>query len=303
MDDNKTLQDNSYNPLFPEFEHFVKKNRLLETAKGNLSAKLPRILGQGKSRAEGLELPPSPVERRLELTSLTVPPDLSLPREVKDEISAAKEWLTERFNELRNHEGQRRFASAVLKALGPPSGVKDNQFFVGRLVLIGDKAGQNWSWNLTPYYPFISKIPPDIEYVIKAHSAAEKMIEDSILPIGEFQERLELAWIIARQFSSSDHVLISDVARVFKVAAQNQRFWSNPSRRNFNDIPDGSFIANLINWKKKKSDYSQEDIFDFIPATLSQAHGSKTKVFYMPTNQEGTQVRPIIYLRRSKSKT
>jgi hypothetical protein len=36
--------------LFPSFTRFVQSTGLVDKAKGNLSAKIPRILGQGKAK-------------------------------------------------------------------------------------------------------------------------------------------------------------------------------------------------------------------------------------------------------------
>jgi hypothetical protein len=286
--------------LFPEFERFVTDQRLLENAKGALAAKLPRILGQGRTRAEGLDMPPPPIERRQELVAFRFPDGLSVPESVRSEIKEVQQQIDSEFGLLAQSDGIRRFATQTLKRLeGVQTGIKDNQFFAGRLVLKADKAGQNWSWCLTSHYPIISKIPPDLDYVCHAYAAAENLIEQTTLPVELFYDRLVLAWSLARHFSTTDDVLILNVSRMFKVAAQDERFWNTPARRNFNDIPDGTFIANLMNWRKNRSESTEDVKFEFVPATLSQAHGSNSKAFFMPVNPEGTQVRPVIYLRRS----
>jgi hypothetical protein len=132
---------------------------------------------------------------------------------------------------------------------------------------------------------------------VEAYAAAECIIEETTVPPLEFERRLALAWRIARHFSSGEDVLIADVARVYKVAGQDERFWSAPARRNFVDIPDGSFVVNLMNWRRN-SPQETTSKFEFIPATLHQAHGPNARPFYMPVNAEGTDVRPMIYLRR-----
>lgn len=293
------MSDTATTPLFPCFERYAAERRLLEIAKGSMAAKLPRILGQGKTRAEGLDLPPAPIERRQELISL--PLDGTIPPEVQKEIASVRRFIEAEQEALRRSEGVRRFATSVLKELKVAAGFKDNQFYAGRLVLVSDKSGMNWSWSLTPYYPIVSKIPPDLTYVVMAHSTAERILEDTTLSVDSFHQRLALAWAMARQFSSSDDVLITDVARMYKVAGQDDRFWSTPARRNFSDIPEGVFIANLINWRRSRP--SGGDSFEFVPATLNQAHGPKSKAFFMPVNPEGTQVRPVIYLRRIEAKS
>ena len=297
--ENKLIQETSPPSLFPQFEKYVTKYQLLANAKGSLAAKLPRILGQGRTRAEGLDLPPAPVERRQELVSLNLPAGSPVPPEVEAEIASVNQQLTKELETFRRPEGIRRFATTVLKTLEVPSGVKDSHFFAGRLVLVHDKSGKNWSWRLTPNYPIISKIPPDIGYVVTAHAVAESILAETTLSVEVFHDRLILAWTMARHFSPNNDVLILDVARMFKVASQSERFWSSPIRRNFTDIPDGAFIANLINWMRNKPMRADSESFEFVPATLNQAHGPKSQAFFMPVNPEGTQVRPVIYLRRA----
>ena len=72
------MADNVDAQLFPELESYVERTGLLSNAKGILAARLPRILGQGKTRAEGLDLPPAAIERQQELLALSLPEDLSL---------------------------------------------------------------------------------------------------------------------------------------------------------------------------------------------------------------------------------
>jgi hypothetical protein len=184
----------------------------------------------------------------------------------------------------------------VLRRLPGQAGQKDNQYYAGRLVLLPDNRTLTWAWSITPYYPIISKIPPDVEYLEKAYSAAEQLLERIVLPVEVFENRLVLTWSMARHFSDSENVLIVDVARLFKIACQEERFWKNPQKRFFTDLPEAAFIANLLNWRTR-SDYAKTR-FEFVRATLHQAHGSKAKVFYMPQNPEGTQVTPVIYLKR-----
>ncbi len=61
---------------FPAFEQFVDRHGLLANPKGILAAKLPRILGQGQTRAIGLDMPPALIERQQELVSLNLPDTL-----------------------------------------------------------------------------------------------------------------------------------------------------------------------------------------------------------------------------------
>jgi hypothetical protein len=264
-----------------------------------LSAKLPRILGQGRTRAEGLDLPPAPIERRLTLAGLDLPSTFHVPPEVETEIREAKREAERELDAMKRPEAAKRFAVGVIKQLQgrlgqDAAGQKDGQYYAGRFVLVSDKAGANWSWGLTKYYPVISKIPPDMEYVVHAHAAAEASVQALVLPPEDFERRLALSYAMARVFSDNEDVLIQDVARMYKVAAQSDKFWSSPAKRLFEDVPDGALIANILSWRRSRPDSG----FTFVPATLNQSLGAKAKAFYLPTNPEGTMTRPVIYLRR-----
>ena len=285
--------------LFPAFERFVKHHGLLADAKGILAARLPRVLGQGKTRAEGLDLPPAALERQQELITLSLPNEIVLDPDVVSEIEEARQAVESHIERMRHSENRRRFALQALNQLkGVQSGSKDNHFYAGRLVLVSDASGQNWSWSMTPYYPLVDKIPADINYVVHAYRVADQAVERWTLPAEQFFERLRLAWAMARHFTNSDDVLIADVARVFKIAIQDQKFWRRPSRRSFEDVPEAVFAINLINWRRHRTDFAEGDSFELVPATLNQAHGSRSRPFFVPGNFEGTVVRPMIYLRR-----
>ena len=285
-------------PLFPAFERYASRMGLLANAKGILAARLPRILGQGQTRAEGLDMPPATIERQQELLALSLPEQAPPDVEVRDEIAEARRAVDAHAEHLRHPENRRRFALQALRRLeGIPTGIKDNQFFAGRLILVADKSGLNWAWSMTPHYPVIAKIPGDIEYVVSAYNASERIVDKWTLPVDRFLDRLSLAWTMARHISRRENVLIADVARLFKITAQDERFWSNPSRRNFADVPEAVFIANLINWRRHRG-AAESDAFELVPATLNQAHGPRSRAFYLPGNAEGTIVRPMIYIRR-----
>lgn len=289
-------------PLFPALERYVERTGLLSNAKGILAARLPRILGQGQTRAEGLDMPPATIERQQELLALSLPDDASRDAAVQNEIAEARRSIEAHVEHMRHPENRRRFAMQVLHQVqGVPTGYKDNQFFAGRLILVPDKGGQSWTWSMTPHYSIISKIPGDIEYIVSAYAVSERIVERWTLPVDRFLNRLSLAWTMARHFSNGDDVLIADVARFFKIAAQDERFWGSPSRRNFEDVPDAVFIANLINWRRHRHTADSRESFELVPATLNQAHGPRSRAFFVPGNAEGTVVRPMIYMRRQSS--
>jgi glycosyltransferase involved in cell wall biosynthesis len=296
------MSDSASPTLFPAFQRFVERNALLANAKGILAARLPRILGRGQTRAEGLDMPPAVIERQQELLALSLPDTAAPDPEVQREIAEAKRAVDAHTAHMRHADNRRRFAMEVLSRLeGIQTGNKDNQFFAGRLVLVPDKSGLNWAWSMTAYYPVIAKIPADIDYVVRAYNAADRIVEEWTLPVDLFLDRLRLAWTMARHFTSGDDVLIADVARLFKIAAQDERFWSTPARRSFEDVPEAAFIANLINWRRNRDAATSREDFELVPATLNQAHGPKSRAFFVPGNTEGTTVRPMIYMRRQSA--
>jgi hypothetical protein len=289
--------------LFPEFEKFVSESGLFAKAKGGaLAANLPRILGQGKTKSIGLDLPPAPIERKLEIINLKLPDSVSLPQVVKDEIETVRVAVEREIKELTSEEGSRRLCSQAIQrirdATGVNAGIKDNFFFADRLVLVPEMRRQSWSWNITPHYPVISKIPCDVTYIGKAFYAAKQKLQSLLLPHEVFENKLELSWQMARQFSKSDEtVLILDVAKMYLVAAQEDRFWASPKKQYFVDYPNASFIINFLQWKANAVS-SSEARFEITPATVHQAHGNTAKVFFLPLNLEGTQTRPYMYMNK-----
>jgi hypothetical protein len=285
-------------PLFPAFEAFADRQLKGQTS-GSLSAKLPRILGQGRTRAEGLDLPPAPIERRMTLGGLELPASLGIPNDVMAEMREARREAERELTAMKRPEVATRFAVGVIKRLqaklgATAAGQKDGQYFAGQFVLVSDKTGANWAWSLTKHYPIISKIPPDADYIVAAHAAAEIAVQALVLAPEMFEQRLALSHAMARVFSNGDDVLIQDVARMYRVAGQSDKFWSSPAKRLFEDVPDGALIANITAWRRSRPDSG----FTFVPATLNQSMGANAKAFYLPTNAEGTMTRPVIYLRR-----
>jgi hypothetical protein len=293
MSEMVTVQDSD---LFPAFSRWVRESGFIDKGKGNLAAKLPRILGQGTTRAKGLNLPPAAVERKSELASLRFPVDFPAPEEVLREQSEASKELENLKTEMMRDEGKRKLAVQALEHLPEPRGFKDGRFHAGGMILQPSKSGLEWAWSITPHYSIIGKIPPDPEYIVTAYHAAKSEIKDLTLEPKEFQKRLELAWFIARHFSDTDNVFITDVMKMFNVAGQNDRFWQIPQKQSFKDLPEAAFVINLIHWRSHAD--PQASTFDLVPATLNQTRGRDAKVFYLPMNLEGTDVRPMVYMRR-----
>lgn len=283
-------------PLFPEVERYIVDADMLNKLKGN-QAQLYRILGQGKTKSKELNMLPADIERKMELVAFKPLKSEDVPSNVCKEIDAVKVSLDSELSTLKKRDVQKRLANQTLRSLTDvKSGTKDNHFFAGRLIFVAGKAGKEWSWRLTPHYPIISKIPPDLEYLSKSYYEAEKLLSEIIVPAEIFDVRLNLAWVLARHFSSGENVLIIDVARMYKVAGQPEKFWNTPQKGNFVDLPDAAFIANLINWRRQ-SGFEKTD-FKLTQATVHQALGPKAKVFYMPSNSEGTQTRPVAYITK-----
>jgi len=282
--------------VFPEFVKFALAENLSgKKLTGSLDAKLPRILGQGKTKAVGLDLPPAPIERKQEFITLELPSSFKTPVAVKEEQARVKVEVEKELRQLCSEEGARSLASNVIRSLSTElKGLKNNYFYADRFLLIPDRKRTSWSWSITPHYPIIEKIPPDFDYLIKAFAAAGEKFEQMVVAPGEFEKRLELSWLLARHSSeASDKVLLSDVARMYVIAAQEGKFWNKPQKKYFNDVPDASFIANLINYKRNYLD-TEGPKFEFMPATLNDSY--RKDVYHIPLDREGTQTRPYVYI-------
>jgi hypothetical protein len=283
--------------VFPEFEKYAKDEKLLEKKlAGNLAVQIPRILGQGKTKAIGMDLPPSPIERKQEFVNFELQSLFNVPATVNEEWLSVKVELEKEMKQLCSEEGARSLASNVIRNVNsdPPGGLKNNYFHAGRFLLIPDKKRTSWAWSITPHYPLIEKIPPDIDYLVKAFSIAEEKVDQIVTPVEEFEKQMELSWLLARHYAEAiNKVLLSDVARMYVVASQDKRFWSKPQRKYFVDVPEASFIVNLINYKRNYKD-SSEPAFEFMPATLNDSY--RKDVYHIPLDREGTQTRPYVYI-------
>lgn len=284
------------NELFPGLRRFLESTGLGDKARGNLAAKLPRILGQGTTKTVGLAAPPADIERKMEAVSLELPSGIELPADVQSELRAAAEDVAKLKAELSHEEGKRRLATAALGRISQAGGIKDGKFYAGRLILGSERGGIEWSWSITPHYPIIRRIPPDPEYIALAFEQAQTDIQRLTLSTEAFEGRLLLAWALARHFSTSEDVLVTDVMRMFNVAGQDDKFWQAPQRQYFRDLPEAAFVVNLMSWRMQPS--SNATLFEFVPATVDKALGRKAQVFFMPMNNEGTEVRPMVYLRK-----
>lgn len=288
---------------YPAFAEFVRANRLLEKIKGgDIPVRIMRILGQGKTRAEGLKLeyPPAPIERSLELAKLDLSKisalkGVQVPAAVDAEIQVAKRHTQDEAQRLKAPDGWERTARQCLAHLPQPNGFKDGYFFAGQCLLQFDKKTLTWSWTFTQHYALVSKIPSDVDYISRAFESAKAALQELILPPDQFMEKLELAWKMASHFAKSEQVLLRDVARLFLITGQPDSFWRDLRRQNFQDLPQGLFAASMANAKRELLSR-----FALEPATLNQSHGAGAVAYFLPKNDEGTQTMPYSYIRPLK---
>lgn len=279
--------------LFPDFLAYVRSTRLDERALGNLSVAVARIMGQGRTKADGLDAPPSDYERYFELSKIALPPGEVLPAAAAADVERARGFVAATQDRLAREDARRRFANDCVQLLPEPRGYTNGYFHAGPLILVAKRNGQEWQWCVTPHYPIVSKLPPEPTYVALGHRAALDRIRELTVAHDKFGARLSLAWALARHFSTSDDVPVRSVMRMYQVAGQDDAFWQAPRRNLYKDLPEAAFVVNLLNWRRHAQDVSA---FEFVPATLSQA--TQRDVFYMPLNQVGTEVRPMISLRK-----
>jgi hypothetical protein len=237
------------------------------------------------------------------LGGLELPASLGVPDDVMAEIRGARQEAERELTAMKRPGVAAKFAIGVIKQLqaklgATAAGQKDGQYFAGQFVLVSDKIGANWAWSLTKHYPIVSKIPPDADYIVAAHEAAATAVQALVMAPDVFEQRLALSYAMARAFGNGEDVLIQDVARMYRVAGQSDKFWGSPAKRHFEDVPDGALIANISAWRRCRPDSG----FTFVPATLNQSMGANAKAFYLPTNAEGTMTRPVIYLRRDSER-
>ena len=213
--------------LFPAFEKLGQET-LARQGICILSAKLPRILGQGRTRARGFSICP---QRRSNLPrplpALTSSPRSECPLrkrsksarpDAKVELELEAMQAASRNQAVRSRRDQA--ASGLTRTRD--RGQKDGQYYAGRFVLTHDKAGANWAWSLNEYYPIISKIPPDPDYVVRAHAEAEGAVQALVLAPETFEQRLTLSHAMARVFSTGEDVLIQDVAQCTRLLGRTK---------------------------------------------------------------------------------
>jgi hypothetical protein len=290
---------------YEEFCEYAEKIDLLDSVLkgkgGPFLTVIPRILGKGKTRAEGFEgdRPPAPIERlyeyaKLDLIRLNHETNKHFPDQLRNEQSLAKQRIEELERGLRTPDVWQRFAREILSSLGDPTPGRSGKFMKGDLELIFDAKNLTWSWSLAGAYPLVSKLPHDKDYLIEGLHAAEKRLLESVIEPEDFLRRLTLAWKLARHFSATDQVLIRDVARLYLVAAQADGFWARPCKQTFNDQSEASFVLNLT-----KSIEVVRSHFELEKATIHQTKlGGKGKdVSFDLPKRSGLGTEPYSYMR------
>jgi len=242
-----------------QFIAFAEKVRLLEKLPrgGNLQSAVPRILGNGKTRAEGLfdeKKPPALIERQYEYSKLDLNKlgsDINYPILDSDPIREEQSQLQRHIRQLedqleRQNDGWERSAREVLYKLGEKTPGRSGRYVMGDLELAFDKKSFSWTWTYRGAYPLVSKLPHDVDYICDGYQDASKRMKDAIVPPADFLSSLRLAWVISRHRAGSGPVLIRDLAKVYLVAAQPTSFWDKPSKSSFADINEAVFVINLV---------------------------------------------------------
>lgn len=286
-----------------EFCQYAERIRLLELLPkgGPLPPLISRIVGKGKTRAEGFfdDRPPTIIERlydyaKLDITRLVSDVNRPFPDSIREEQVKARQQIDEIERNLKTPDGWQRFAREILFSLGDQSPGRSGKFIKGDLELIFDAKSLTWSWSLAGAYPLVTKLPHDKEYVIEGLHAAERRLQEAVIQPEDFLQKLKLAWALAQHFSSTDQVLIKDVARLYLVAAQSDGFWARPCKQTFTDMAEASFVLNLT-----KSIDVVRSHFELEKATIHQTKlGGKGKdvAFDLP-KRGGLGTEPYSYIR------
>jgi len=291
-----------------EFIAFAEKVRLLDklSRKGNLQSVVPRILGNGKTRAEGLfdeKKPPALIERQFEYAKLDLKQllgEINYPavgiNSLRDEQARTQQQIKSLQEQLeRANDGWERTAREVLSRLGEATPGRGGRYASGDIVLSFDKKTFAWAWTYRGAYPLVSKLPHDLDYICEGFCAASRRMSEAIVPSAEFISSLQLAWIISKQKSGPGPVLIRDLAKVYQVAAQSAAFWDKPAKSSFTEISDAAFVINLVHAIDEVRKF-----FGFEKAGLHQTvlGGKGKNVSYdLPKASGGTEPYSYIFLK------
>jgi len=268
-----------------EFCEFAERIRLMDKLPraGNLPAVIPRILGKGKTRAEGLlaDKPPALIERLYEYAKLdfanlgnTINYPIRDGEPIREEQRLAKQKIEDLQKQLeRPTDGWELSAREVLWKLGETTPGRDGRYTMGEIELGFDKKTLSWLWSYRGSYPLVSKLPHDTDYICEGYEAAVRKMKEAIVSSTEFVASLKLAWAITKHRAGTNMLLIRDVAKAYMVAAQAKEFWEKPSKTTFSDIPDAVFVINLLH-----SIDDVKKIFEFAKSNIGEtALGGKGK--------------------------
>ena len=142
-----------------EFIAFAEKVRLLDKLPrgGNLQSVVPRILGNGKTRAEGLfdeKKPPALIERQYEYAKLDLNKlfgDINYPALGCDSLRAEQAQTQQQIKSLqeqleRPNDGWERSAREALYKLGEKTPGRGGRYAMGDIELSFDEKTFSWAW-------------------------------------------------------------------------------------------------------------------------------------------------------------
>lgn len=295
--------------MLDRFIELAERIRMLEKLPrgGNLSSAVPRILGSGKTRAEGLfdeKKSPALIERHFEYAKLDIDRlgnDINYPigNDVREEQTQVKSEIESIKNQLQHPtDGWQRSAREVLWNLGEKTPGRNGRYSMGELELTFDEHSFSWTWTYRGTYPLVSKLPHDVDYICEGYRDAMRRMKDAIVPTTEFLSSFQFAWKIAKHRAGVGPVLIRDIARAYVVASQGQPFWDKPSKSTFVDRVDAVFVINLV--------HSIEDVrklFEFEKAGMHQTAlgGRGRNVSFDLPRRDGSGTEPYSIVRQKES--
>ena len=289
-----------------QFCAFAERIRLLDKLirGGNLPSVIPRIIGKGKTRADGFfdDRPPALIERlyeysKLDLTALSNAINYPIPE--TDPLREEQRQVKQRIDDLQRqlnqpNDGWQRSAREVLSKLGEKSPGRDGRYSMGKLELNFDKKTLSWAWKLAGAYSLVSKIPHDVGYICDGYQDACRRVAESIVPSETFLSTMKLTWAISQCRAGQDAVLIRDFAKVYVVAAQDKNFWDKPSKAAFSDISDAAFVLNLV-----ESINDVRKVFELVKAGVHQTGlgGQGRNVSYDLPKRGGDGTEPYVTIK------
>ena len=189
--------------------------------------------------------------------------------------------------QMMNPHEMERFINKTLHYLrkrGVDAGKENGKAHANGFILKSHPKGTH-SWMILSY-PVISNVNSDVDEVIDAFGKASELREMHTRDPARFGEELKNAFASSPNGENGSARMI-DVAREWAKNGQGKE-WKYAAA--------ALFAWNIANWKRSGDPAVNE--FEFIPATLNQAHGPKGRAFYLPRNQNWTAMTPYISIRR-----